>query len=348
MQRKIGFEYLRIISMILIIGNHFWLFMEVLDKTEPFTLNFYLVWILQAIGTLGTNCYILISGYFGVESTITWKKVVRLYGQILFYSIILYSFSVIVNNESFLLSDFAKSLLPFSSREYWFVTDYIGLYVLSPFINILLKNLDKKQFQKFISIGLVLFSLIDILPGEGLNAQKGYSLYWLVCVYCIGAYIRLYGLNISYRKYIVIGCGSITVMYVTKILGTFLAINVSPVFMGYSTIFFCHSSIFVLIAAVALFMLLKDINNTGGTVQQAVLKISPLTFGVYLIHMNPSFAASYWKRLKQIIDINDTMIFLWFIIVTVGIYVICTGIDGVRYFVICQIKNRVHVRRNNV
>lgn len=348
MKRKIGFEYLRIISMLLIIGNHFWLFMEVLDKAKPFTFNFYLVWILQAIGTLGTNCFILISGYFGVESTITWKKVARLYGEVLFYSIILYLFSVIVNNDAFLFSDFAKALLPFSSREYWFITDYIGLYVLSPFINILLKNLDKKQFQKFILVGLILFSLMDTLPGDALNAQKGYSLYWLVCVYCIGAYLRLYGLSITVKKYIVIGCGSIAIMYVTKIIGTFLAINVSPVFMGYSEIFFSHSSIFVLIAAVALFMLLKDMNNTGGIIQKIVLKISPLTFGVYLIHMNPSFAASYWKRLKQIIDINNTTIFLWFIIVTVAIYVICTAIDGIRYFVVCYIKNGVCVRRNNV
>ena len=86
MKRKVGFEYLRILSMLFIIGNHFWLFMGILDKTEPFTLNFYVVWLLQAIGSLGTNCYVLISGYFGVESTVGWKKVGRLY---CFYSILL-------------------------------------------------------------------------------------------------------------------------------------------------------------------------------------------------------------------------------------------------------------------
>ena len=42
--------------------------------------------------------------------------------------------------------------------------------------------------------------------------------------------------------------------------------------MPYSTIFYTHSSIFVLGGAVFLFMLLKDIRNTDGIIEKIVLK----------------------------------------------------------------------------
>lgn len=84
MKRKIGGEYLRILSMIFIISNHFLLFTGVLDSAKPFTLTFNLVWLLNAIGYVGTDCYVLLSGYFGVESTTTWKKL-YVYGAKLYF-----------------------------------------------------------------------------------------------------------------------------------------------------------------------------------------------------------------------------------------------------------------------
>lgn len=65
-------------------------------------------------------------------------------------------------------------------------------YILSPFINIGLQNLDQKNFKKLLLILLILFSIWDIFPGQQIGVQRGYSLYWLIVVYSIGAYIRLY------------------------------------------------------------------------------------------------------------------------------------------------------------
>ena len=48
-KRKIGVEYLRIVSMLLIVANHFLLFTGVLDNVKPFTISYYIVWLLEAI-----------------------------------------------------------------------------------------------------------------------------------------------------------------------------------------------------------------------------------------------------------------------------------------------------------
>lgn len=348
MKRKAGLEYLRIIAMLLIIGDHFLLFTGLLEETKPFTVNFYLVWLLYTIGYLGTNCYVLISGYFGVNATVTWKKLRNLYGQVLFYSITICIVMMIINTGGMGLREFGKALLPFSSREYWFVTDYIALYILSPYINIMLKNLNRKQFKKLIVVSLLLFSFIDLLPGDGINAQKGYSLYWLICVYCIGGYIRLYGLEISHKKLFFYGLISVGGMYLTKIVGTLLAMKISLNLMGYSTVFYAHSSIFVLICSVALFMYMKDIRNNDSLFEKVALKISPLTFGVYLIHMNPYLAAFYWGKLRDIIDIQNTTVFMWFFIMTLVIYITCTSIEAVRRFTCCYIGKKLKIRRKDV
>ena len=343
MKRKIGGEYLRILSMIFIISNHFLLFTGVLDSAKPFTLTFNLVWLLNAIGYVGTDCYVLLSGYFGVESTTTWKKIIRLWSEVIFYSITIYLVLVLTDNLSFSSGDFFKTLLPISYREYWFVTDFIGLYVLSPFINILLKNLDKRKFQKLIVIGIILFSILDALPGEAMYSQKGYSLYWLIVVYCVGAYIRLHGINISKPSIYVSYVGSVLIMYVVKLFGTFVSLKISPALNGYSTIFYCHSSIFVLIASVSLFLLFKDIKNVDSPIESIVLKVSPLTFGVYLIHMNPYLASLCWGGLKKIVNSEKITVLIWLIVSTLLIYVVCTCIEFVRKILFDKIA-RIYVK----
>ena len=64
-KRKIGFEYLRIVSMLINCNKIiFVLFTGVLDNVKPFSINYYILWLLEAIGYVGVDCYVLISGYF--------------------------------------------------------------------------------------------------------------------------------------------------------------------------------------------------------------------------------------------------------------------------------------------
>lgn len=191
-KRKIGFEYLRIVSMLLIVANHFLLFTGVLDNVKPFSTNYYILWLLEAIGYVGVDCYVLISGYFLIQSKFSWKKVVGLIGEVWFYSVVILVCLIVTKQDVYSKTQILNAFLPISTRQYWFMTDYIILYILSPYINVGLQNLDKKQFKKLLFILIILFSIWDIAPGMQIGVQKGYSLYWLIVVYSIGAYIRLY------------------------------------------------------------------------------------------------------------------------------------------------------------
>ena len=115
--------------------------------------------------------------------------------------------------------------------------------------------------------------------------------------------------------------------------------RIVPGVESYSEIFYSHSSIFVIGSAVALFMLFKDKQNRDTRFEKWILKISPLTFGVYLIHMNANLAKIYWGRLKYSFDANSYGIFLWYIVSTVIVFGISTIIDQIRNIGVKQIKN---------
>lgn len=161
-KRKIGFEYLRIVSMLLIVANHFLLFTGVLDNVKIFSTNYYILWLLEAIGYVGVDCYVLISGYFLIQSKFSWKKVVGLIGEVWFYSVVILVCLIVTKQDVYSKTQILNAFLPISTRQYWFMTDYIILYILSPYINVGLQNLDKKQFKKLLFILIILFSIWDI------------------------------------------------------------------------------------------------------------------------------------------------------------------------------------------
>lgn len=340
-ERRVGIEYLRIISMLCIVGNHFLLFTKALNNVVPFTANYYLVWLLEAMGYVGVDCFVLISGYFLIQSKFSLKKIVALIGEVLFYSIIILVVLSLLKINAYSYVDVLKSMMPISTRQYWFITDYIALYLLSPFLNCGLINLGRKKYQCLICCLILLFSIWDIFPGEQLGAQHGYSLYWLIVLYCIGAYIRIYGGGVLKSKkgmtFLYVIC--IILMWSSKIMIALIEKKI-PKLDVYSTIFYCHSSIFVLGAAIALFMIFKDVNTQKYRLKKIVLKVSASTFGVYLIHMNINLANVYWKKITSYIDVNKLSLFIWYIIVTLMIYTLCTIIDMARGVIVNQIKIR--------
>ena len=71
-----------------------------------------------------------------------------------------------------------KSLFPLSTDAYWFVTQYIGLLILSPFLVIMLRHLTYRQY-----IGLLIggaFVCLAIIPdfplGKRFHVAHGNSL----------------------------------------------------------------------------------------------------------------------------------------------------------------------------
>ncbi len=90
-KRLANFELLRIVAMLMIISLHYlvkgWAAtpFPFVAKDDPVGT---FAWLIEAFCIVAVNCYVLISGYFCVESV--WKpgRVVSLLCQVLFYSLL--------------------------------------------------------------------------------------------------------------------------------------------------------------------------------------------------------------------------------------------------------------------
>ena len=137
-ERNSSFELLRIISMLAIIFLHVIVHGQVNLHTSGVTLNI-INYLLIFAYTL-VNTFVLITGYFQCEKTIKLKNIFKLNNAMWFYSAVIctvmFIFDLSVNPISKL--NLVQSYLPIQFGGYWFTKMYLVLYILSPFLNLII------------------------------------------------------------------------------------------------------------------------------------------------------------------------------------------------------------------
>lgn len=192
--RSSNFELLRIFAMICIVCFH--CAFEGGFSYPAFCFNEFVVESFHMLGELGVNLFVLISGYHMIFGKFKWNKFWLLLLEVQFYNWICvflrYYFGTIELDARTVLINF----FPVTESRYWFITTYLLLYLFSPYINKLLHALSKKEFQKLLLTCLIVFSAYPTVFGALKNDTETILYYnrliWLVVVYMIGAYIRLY------------------------------------------------------------------------------------------------------------------------------------------------------------
>lgn len=88
----------------------------------------------------------------------------------------------------------------------WFAKAYLLLYLLFTAINYILKRISKKTFERYL---LIFGFLWTVLPVIDLYEHGNVSI-TVIDIYTIGAYIRMYGINIlkSFYSKVIAGLAS--------------------------------------------------------------------------------------------------------------------------------------------
>ena len=284
MKRNVGLDLLKIIAMLMIV------FIHILGKgrfiSEDFNSELYqIAYIFENFFIIAVNCYVLITGYFQVDSDFKFKKIVNIWIKVIFYSISIYIIILLLGQAKFSILECIKSFFPILTKVYWFVNCYILLYLLSPFINKSIKQLEKKDYEKLLIILIFVFCILtSILPSHyTLDTTGGYGIIWFIILYLVGAYIKKY-IKCNYRNkinlYVYFAISVITYIayiglnYTLKVLN--LDYNVSRLLN--------YNFITVFLASIFLFLYFKNLKIKSLKVINTICKIAPLTFAVYLIH----------------------------------------------------------------
>lgn len=285
-KRNYNLELLRILSMLMIITLHYCTFGYKITAFNSFGYKTPILWLIYAFCFVAVNLYVLISGYFMINSNFKWKKLIKLWIEVLFYSlgigIVFYLFDV---GDFSNIKTVLKFIFPVLSKMWWYVTVYFCLYVLSPYLNKLLKSLEKKEYQQLLIILSVIFLLLNnFIPGINLiDATKGYGIIWFIYLYMVAAYIRLYDFPKIKPIYYLIGyCIASFITFGSRFF-ILKYLNNDPMWMGNEKIMYAYNSLSVFVASLCLFMYFKEI-KIKPIFEKLVVKISGATFGVYLIH----------------------------------------------------------------
>ncbi len=173
--------------------------------------------IFQPYGEIGTDIFVMISGYFLCKQVPTIRKtffrISRIWLRTIFYSwLILFIFAIFKINK-LNIWNILSALLPVSFNEYWFITDFILLMILVPVLNQILTQLSPKQIV--ISIIILIF-ISGVMPlYAGFTPFGGYlNIGIMIASYIFAGYTRIYLKNISIWKFIFVFLLGLGIQYV--------------------------------------------------------------------------------------------------------------------------------------
>lgn len=331
--RQANFEILRVVAMLMIV---FWHFIQNVmmrtDAMEESSINSVVNYIILQYGmilcSVGVNLYVMITGFFLMDKSFKSNRFFRVWIQTTFYSFFIALLFYTIQPESVSIKDVLVGFIPIRSGAYWFVTDYLGLILIAPFLGKAAKALSHRQYIRLlVIIFLVGTNFIGGYPfGDSMGGNLGYSLFWFICLFLIGAYIRLHGDKLpSYnylRLYILTG-GGIFILFVVR---QFIKSGFTFENLKYEDL---HYNSFPAILAFLLFTWFKCKNFDKNTFTSFLVKIAPYTFGVYLIHNNRYISSFLWNTVSNNIQ-NSYYTILAVIVICVAIFILCIIIDYVR------------------
>lgn len=327
--RNSNLEILRIIAMIFIVAFH--LSRHGFDGID-FILsnpNSYFLYFLGIFGRIGVDIFVLISAYFMIKSKFTFRKFLVLGGEVYFYSIIFFIMFLLfltpVTPIGF--TDIFKSLLPIS-HAYWFITDYIALMIISPFLNKLLNNLSKHDYLILLLLVFIIWSIFPTLTGDNFTYSE---MLFFIVLYIMGSFIRLH-VNIdkiNMKKLVLIFLVSIFLTYILfSVFASIDPLNQLPTFNKETSIFKKVYSLPVVTASISLLLIFlkrKEFSN------KYINYISGSVLGVYLIHSNFLVSPWLWTKFIHIQTyFNSSKLVIISICSIFLVYIVSTAIDILR------------------
>mgnify|MGYP003370227273 FL=1 len=328
-QRSSNLELLRIISMFLIVMHHYAVHggFQLLEK--DLSLNKIIIQILSGGGQLGVNLFILISGYFLIDSEFKINKLLKLIFETFFYSVIILLFIVSKSNLNIGIKDIIISCLPITYSSYWFITCYVVLYLFIDYINPVIKGLDKKKYFQLILLLLLLLLLWCIIPSFTLG-KPGYSPFvWFVLIYLVAGYIKLYPCKFmsNFKVNFILGILFYLIVLFSFIIFDYLGIP--DAFFGKGATHFAQTnSIFIFLSSIFLFLAFKNIKMKN---YKLLNIISSTTFGIYLIHDNFLMREFIWiKYFKVYEHFEEANLLFYSLKIIVLVFIICSFLDFIR------------------
>ena len=334
-ERMANLEVLRCMAMMMVVVLHYLGKGGLLpDLTAPLNAQSIVGWLLEAFCIVAVNVYMMISGYFLCESSFKLSRLLQLWLQLWMYSVgigVMAAVTGIVPAAEVSTHYYLTLLFPVTMGHYWFLTAYVFLYVLLPFLSQGLRRMTRGQFRVALALLFLVFCVMkSVLPFRLEEDAKGYDCLWYLCVFMAAAYVRRFGIPLLQKK------SHALLLYLIGVFGTFgeaMALHLVYLKTGSLELIlklpYEYNHVFPFLASLGLFYLFVD-SEIRGKAGSFAVKIAPYTLGVYLLHENLGvrYAWQPWLHADRIDGVATLL--LWTVIAVAVVFTLGILVDRIR------------------
>jgi len=340
-KRNSSIELLRILCMLMVVASHY--VCGRANNSIPFNsgqnlVNSIIFCLLGQWGRVGVIIFVMISAFFLVDSKFNFKRILKLVLQVFFYSVVLFvCVDLIYTKSKFTFYGLFRACFPILTQTYWFITPYLLMSLLSPFLNVLIKHIGQKRH---LALTLTLFLFATIFPNISLDRFPIPFTYLglFIAIYFLMAYIKIYPISIleSFKKTFIVFLvlSLIIVGWTVGWLCMATKVQIFETGIAYSTYLTRINNVVGILFSLFLFNLFRFIKIKSNAFINVV---AGGTFGVYIIHCSPYVSSIIWLDIFNVFKYtysNPLLALGHYVGVVLVVFFACVIIDIIRKYLL--------------
>ena len=329
-QRQSNFELLRILAMLFVVLLHVnEMVLGGVNRLDVIQspVDAFVRSLSEQFCCVCVNVFILISGWFGIKTS--FKGVANIIFQVFFYTIFLIALGHLLGWEVPL--DRITAVVRYDTA-YWFVSQYLLLYLIAPALNSFVDSADDKRLLG-VTVSLFTFEFVMDWQVHYANMNGGNNVVSFIALYLLARYLATRESRLSQYSWKHYACA-------------YFVLTLLPCIIGFAGSYFIGSDLgkaqytspFVVAASVSLLLMFSKFQF----VSKPINYLACSAFAVYLIHISP-ISARYFKQ--HMTAVYDSMSGALFIPVSIAIAIVlciaCMLIDKVRIYLWSVISRKI-------
>ena len=247
-----------------------------------------IVALVHSACIIGVNVFVLISGWFGIRAS--FKGLASIYFQTAFYSLIIALICFLLNGNPIPIKDLFFSCL--GGKSYWFVTSYLILYLLSPYLNSFLNSATQKSLLLSVTAFFIAQQLYGRFGGDLGHFNGGYSTLSFIGLYLLAGYAKRFPNKVTNMP--VSACFVLYALLTILMLGLIYHFKDAIISGGHSIFHYNHP--LVILSSFLFFLAFTHMRFRS----KAVNWVAASTFAIYLIHDNFLIRGDYQAAMNKI------------------------------------------------
>lgn len=304
--RLAGLDIVRCVAIGTVVGGHF--FMNTAFMQENFGgVSMFLQAMVRQVMCVGVPLFIMLTGYLNANKRLSpgfYRGFIRVLAAYVVYSVMTIAFREYYLDEHRSLWQWTQAILSFDAIPYaWYIEMWIGLFALTPFLNVLYKGLTEKRHKQVLIITLIALSLV----AQFLNRYELelWPEYWdnvsPLAYFFLGSYIREYKPQIKVRWAVLL----ILSIAVLNPLFNVVFVHGRPMLQPFGG----TDTPLCLVVAICVFLLLYQLDVRSIFTKRMLAKVSLLSLDMYLVSY--MFDATYYPLFMQRFFVSQSQFGLW-------------------------------------